>query len=451
MIARFAVLLIALCALPVFAAERAAVSEDGVKNLSGSELFSVSAAFVAGVDDYQKGWPDLPGVRRDLDSVTDVLSAAGFQVERAENLTKSEFLTSFNKFISKYSDNEKARLLVYFAGHGYTLNGAGYIVFADAAAPKTDMKGFKNGAVPMSFFAEISKEMNAPHALFVFDSCFAGTVFSAVRSIPELVIDLLNLPVRQFISSGTEKQMVPDDSVFRRRFADGISGRGDVNGDGVITGSELGEYLRESVSAYTAGTQTPVHGKMVGYDGEFMFFYRDFAVRQPERQTTTPEVYYTEKEELIAKIKENPYSPEAEKAMARLREIDETLDNMPPVEAPERKDFVMTAKSAKYTPIKDAAYPYVIIAPLRVPTMAGDFVTALRIKAKCGSAYKKLMEREKMLLSVMSRRMKESNLQLVSDISEIRERIRESAMDAAEWVCPGCTVEQPVIAGLKGL
>jgi len=448
MIIRLILVVIYLFSLSAFAADRAVVSPQSISDISGAELYSVSAAFIAGVSNYDKDWPDLPGVKDDVDSVVSELSSRGFTVEVAENQTKNQFESKLESFLKRYADDSKARILIYFAGHGHTLNSAsgkeGYIVLKDAADPQKGLTQFKAGSIPMSYFSELAKNIKAEHALFLFDSCFSGTVFSAMRSIPEFVKDSLHKPVRQFITSGTENQLVPDDSVFRRRFISGLEGGADANNDELVTGSELGEYLKRAVSGYSAGLQTPVYGKMQGYEGEFLFFNNKFAVRE---KPTPPS---TEKDELLAVIKKNPHSPNASKAMARLREIDKTLSNLLPVMPPERKDLVIKAKSQKF--IRNSIENYsIIIAPLTVSTMGGDFKVAFRVTAKDENAYRKLKERREMLLSVMSRRLNESNLQLVDNIAETRERMRDAANSGVDLVCPGCTAVKPSIAGLMGL
>ena len=445
------ILLLLFCS-SALADDRAIKYPDNLSELKDDSFFSVSAAFLAGVYDYDAGWPDLPGVKADLNAVSGMLQSRGFHVEKAYNLNKNEYLAKLDAFISKYAMEPRARLLIYFAGHGHTvsLNGekTGYIVLKDAAEPSKDMDGFLRGSVPMSVFSDRARDINTPQVLYMFDSCFSGSVFSAMRSIPERLAELLKKPVRQFISSGTENQMVPDDSVFRRRFLQALAGDADLNSDQLVTGSELGEYLRSAVSAYTAGIQTPVYGKLNGFDGEFVFLSSAKpSVVKPEGAKPAE----GEKEELLEIIKENPHSPDALAALERLREIDESLKNNPPVDAPERKDFVMTAKSAKRVSFSEDNYPYIVIAPLNVPSMSGGFKTALRLKANSRKSYKKMLGRREMIKSVVSRRLNESNLQLVTDLAEIRNRIKEAAYDGAEWVCSGCLDGEPSIAGLAGL
>ncbi len=118
---------------------------------------------------------------------------------------------------------------------------------------------------------------HARHALFVFDSCFSGSVFALSRAPPADVERRIAKPVRQFITSGTADQTVPDVSVFRKEFILALGGAADRGGDGYVTGSELGYYLEEQVSNYTDNAQTPQYGKIRGRHldkGDFVFVVR---------------------------------------------------------------------------------------------------------------------------------------------------------------------------------
>jgi hypothetical protein len=58
--------------------------------------------------------------------------------------------------------------------------------------------------------------------------------------------------------------------LFTKRFLDALDRGGDLNSDGVLTAFELGNYLRQKVSAESLNRQTPVFGTLEG-EGEFVF------------------------------------------------------------------------------------------------------------------------------------------------------------------------------------
>ncbi|MCP4694006.1 MAG: PEGA domain-containing protein, partial [Desulfobacterales bacterium] len=173
------------------------------------------------------------------------------------------------------------RLLFYFSGHGHTRqNGEkGYLVPADAPNPKRDEKGFLKKALPMSWILAWSRQIEARHALFLFDSCFSGAVFKA-KDLPEPpphITRATRLPVRQYITAGDAGETVPAKSVFTPAFIDALKYRwGDLNRDGYVCGTELGLYLQGKVSRHS--NQTPQYGKIRDYDlsrGDFIFLLEE--------------------------------------------------------------------------------------------------------------------------------------------------------------------------------
>jgi hypothetical protein len=95
--------------------------------------------------------------------------------------------------------------------------------------------------------------------------------------------------VRQFITAGTADQEVPNRSIFREQFVEGLEGRADTDRDGYITGSELGMFLQRNVTNYTKGAQTPQWGKirLPQLDrGDFVFQLVKTHVQQSDTAST---------------------------------------------------------------------------------------------------------------------------------------------------------------------
>jgi uncharacterized protein (TIGR02145 family) len=258
---------------PVFAQPSRGAGNVIIKKDDGKveevKLYKAGYALVIGVSDYTNGWQDLPGVRTDVEAVSSVLRAQGFQVTTVLNPKKAELTAAIEKFISDYGFEYENRLLFYYAGHGNTLKaGAGYeqgfIVPADAPVPKADNESeFRRYAISMDSIERYAQEINAKHALFVFDSCFSGALITRTRSsVPPAITFKSTQPVRQFITAGTDEQEVPDVSEFRKQFVAGLKGEADRNADGYITASELADFLQDTVSRYTRGSQTPQYGKI---------------------------------------------------------------------------------------------------------------------------------------------------------------------------------------------
>jgi hypothetical protein len=99
-------------------------------------------------------------------------------------------------------------------------------------------------------------------------------LLSLVRAIPHDIAEKGTLPLRQYITAGSEDDLVPDRNVFKRCFLIGLEGDADLTGDGYITGSELGMYLADKVVNYTNRQQHPQYGKISNPDldcGDFIF------------------------------------------------------------------------------------------------------------------------------------------------------------------------------------
>ncbi|MCI5157220.1 MAG: caspase family protein, partial [Candidatus Electrothrix sp. AUS1_2] len=257
--------------------------QDGLKvvDSQGTEqiLYHQSYALLIGVSDYTAGWPDLPGVREDIAAVERILKQHNFTVTKVSDPDRKNLDAALEKFIQDYGLDEGNRLLIYFAGHGYTIKKKyggemGYIVPVDAPNPHVDHKGFLRKAMSIEEFGIFAKRIDSKHAIFIFDSCFAGSIFPKTRAIPASISDKTSKPVRQFITSGSAEEEVPDVSVFRRHLVDALSGSGDSNKDGYITGSELGLFLEDKVVNDSNNTQHPQYGKIVDSrlnQGDFVF------------------------------------------------------------------------------------------------------------------------------------------------------------------------------------
>ena len=258
-----------LFTVPTFAAERG-IKRVEIKTTTGETvgLYEESHALVIGVSDYTNGWPKLPGVRKDVKAVTAILKQHGFRVTQANNpKDRRELEDAFTGFIDRHGLKPENRLLFYFSGHGHTEKTTygdemGYIVPAGSPNPKRDKQGFLQNAMDMQIIEVYAKRIQSKHALFVFDSCFSGALFALSRAVPESITYKTAKPVRQFITSGSAEETVPDTSIFRQQFISALEGEADLNKDHYVTGAELGEFLQDSVVNYSKGAQHPQYGKI---------------------------------------------------------------------------------------------------------------------------------------------------------------------------------------------
>ena len=251
-----------------------------VKIKSGKEirLYKDYHALVIGVSDYDY-WPDLRGAVRDAKEVAHVLKEMGMSVTTLLNPTSAQLKTAMNKLTYGPGREQDRAILFFYSGHGETERLAtgqklGYIVPKDAPLPARDPSGFADKAVSMNQIETYALRIQSKHVLMVFDSCFSGTVFASLKSAPTDISEKSTRAVRQFITAGSDEEQVPDESVFKICFIQGIKGEADFNKDGYVTGSELGMHLDSSVVNYSMGSQHPQYGKIRNPEldkGDFIF------------------------------------------------------------------------------------------------------------------------------------------------------------------------------------
>jgi hypothetical protein len=269
-----------LSAVICFPADRG-ISIVTVKNSEGIEtrLYKESFALLIGISDYVNGWPKLPRVNKDIEEVRNALEKHGFIITVVMDPDRMQLVRAYEEFINRHGIDTDNRLLFYFAGHGHTVKQSygdemGYIVPVDAPNPNINKDIFMAKALDMQFIEVLAKRIQSKHALFLFDSCFSGSLFSLSRAVPESISYKTTKPVRQFITAGGPDEQVPDNSVFREQFVSALNGETEIGRDGYITGSVLGEYLQTSVTNYSKGSQHPQYGKLRNPNldkGDFVF------------------------------------------------------------------------------------------------------------------------------------------------------------------------------------
>ena len=227
-------------------------------------VYRESHALVIWAGNYQY-WNKLNNIENEAYKVKSALEKQGFKVKMVANPTGDILNSEIKKFINAYGYQTDNRLVFFFAGHGYTRQKTkGYFVPIDAPDPAVNPQNeqdFLSLALSMEEVETWAKRIEAKHALFVFDSCFSGTIFkqrsnSAKQSYIEAI---MNKPVREFLTAGDADQRVPAKSVFTLLFIRALEGEADLYKDGYITGNELGLYLRQNLGDYTK-EQTPQFG-----------------------------------------------------------------------------------------------------------------------------------------------------------------------------------------------
>jgi hypothetical protein len=271
-----------MCLCALYGAE-ADVSR-GLKPLSITDeqgqkvTFNEHHALIIGNSHYSGAWDPLPGVVNDVAAVKACLEKQGFDVQVEMDQTKQGLADVLDAFIEEKTQREDSRIVIYYAGHGYTAGKVGYLVGVDA--PKPAEKGFLRKAYEIANVKVKAQQAKSRHVMFAFDACFAGSIFTPMRGANDYVLSAARDPVRMFLTSGSADEQVPDQSYFRQEFIAGLEGAADANKDTYVTGSELATYLKQTVHdrAAAAGIRlTPQAGvsEQEGYNrGDMVFLVR---------------------------------------------------------------------------------------------------------------------------------------------------------------------------------
>lgn len=224
-----------------------------------------SFALLIGVSNYveiegRQAWRDLPTVKADIDSLRAVLEDMhGFNVETVIDPDGNALETALESFINRHGAKPNARLLIYMAGHGTTTETFGKKTawFVPSDAPGVSPPApFRNTALNLRRVEEWSETVDAKHVMWVFDSCFSGAAIKMIETRSQQNDDgwsahLHANPVRRVLTAGSENEEVPAQSIFTSRLVDVLSGKAGIGENGMITGKQIGDFLREDVIRYT--------------------------------------------------------------------------------------------------------------------------------------------------------------------------------------------------------
>jgi len=248
--------------------------------------YASSWAIVVGVDNYPK-WPRLQYAVRDAEGVGQTLvQKFGFASDHVitlknEQATRRGILATFHDLLGHGQDGRTGRLqpndrvFVFFAGHGATRKlssgrDLGYIVPYDA-----DPDNLASDAIPMTEIQNIAESLPAKHVLFVMDACYSGLGLTRGAANAAFLRDNAKRLGRQMLTAGGTDQMVSDGgpnghSVFTWTLLQALGGKADLNGDGLITATELAAYVAPAVASVSR--QTPAFGSLPGSEGgDFVF------------------------------------------------------------------------------------------------------------------------------------------------------------------------------------
>lgn len=195
-----------------------------------------------------------------------------------QDLETEQLRQKINGFLRIFGNERNARLFIYYAGHGYTEEilerneYRGYITGIDTPWHKGTARGYDAArlrAISMMELKAPLAEVLAQHILVVFDSCFAGTIFTSRAGdepprilTPDVVARLLQKSSREFITAGTATERVPAHSPIPELFLAALNGEADRYQHGVISAADISAFLRARVFNLRELKLTPQQGRL---------------------------------------------------------------------------------------------------------------------------------------------------------------------------------------------
>jgi len=245
-------------------------------------------AVVIGVGEYeQKGIPRLRYAVRDAEAVYQFLTTkGGYPKENVllltdttpEKPTLQNIRRAFGDFLFR-KPGRSDMVLIYYAGHGAPeIDAAGtesdglskYLIPRDA-----DPDSLYSTALPMDEIQRIFARIASERVVMLLDTCYSGTVggrtFTRQQTRSANLSDqflerLTRSRGRVVITASGPNEVALElpalgHGIFTYYLLEGLSGKADRNGDGIVTVSELYEYVEDQVdrrARAAGGRQRPM-------------------------------------------------------------------------------------------------------------------------------------------------------------------------------------------------
>lgn len=220
-------------------------------------------------------------------------AVGGFEVIRLTNPTASQAARKVEAFFTDRQFDDT--LLLYFSGHGLK-NDRGELFFA---MRDTRRNTLRSTSLPASLVQDVMGSSNSQRQMLVLDCCYGGA-FSRGLTKGDDDVDVQGLlqgygtavltasTALEFAWQEGQTDGDPQQSVFTRIVAEGLrTGAADLDGDGVITMTELHRYASKHIRAL--GTQQTPTLSALGQEGELTVGYAKPRPRPVQTQPGAPQ------------------------------------------------------------------------------------------------------------------------------------------------------------------
>ena len=314
--------------VPLTSADEARAEPVRERSHRAKPFYRESWAVVVGINAY-RSWPRLSFAVNDADAVASLLvERFGFKPENVftlmdEEATRERIVELLGETLAAPERvHHDDRVFVFFAGHGATRKlpsgrALGYIVPVDAGYERYAVR-----SISMSQLGEFSELIPAKHVYFVMDSCYSGIALTRGGSASPYLDEVTSRTARQILTAGGANESVADGgpgghSIFTWTLLQGLSGLADLDGNRILTATELGAFTAPIVSRFSS--QTPAFGNLAGSEGgEFVFELEPEDLSSVSRQLDTEALVMSAELERL----QRDLSVKLERNLALSREIE---------------------------------------------------------------------------------------------------------------------------------
>jgi len=179
--------------------------------------------------------PKLKTAVADSSDVGDALERLGFVVRRVHDVDRGAMSRAIAAFAADIRPGDRA--LFFYAGHGFEISGANYLLPVDIPSPDSNAPSLlRDASIPVETIIDAIREQGAEVAILVLDACrdnpFAppgrGAASGGLARIdaPEGVFVLMSAGAKQVALDRLAAERDPRNSVFTRTFLKELSNKG---------------------------------------------------------------------------------------------------------------------------------------------------------------------------------------------------------------------------------
>ena len=233
-------------------------------NLSKPKLWILAI----GITDYKEATLDLRYAKSDAEAIAKkfinqkgkLYSEVSVKMLLDKEATRENILESEREFLSQASAQDV--VIIFLAGHAQVDDRSDYYFLTYDA---TNSQPYLRGLGKSQLISMVQEHVPSQKCLLFLDTCFAGSISTTTnyRASNSIVEELRRSTGVYVLSASTSRENALEregwnHGAFTFALLESLDGKGDSNGDGLLTVFELFNYLDKRVIEITKGVQHPI-------------------------------------------------------------------------------------------------------------------------------------------------------------------------------------------------